>query len=155
MIMIKEKLSKINFVRVFLVSLTLISVGGLIMWDYHRLSADFLNVMSLLRNVRLYAAETDKNMAVRFDDKNIIVKEIGSDEQYYTLKVQTLNKVNYSTTLSKGIIIFTGIGTSPYNQKVHGGDLILKSWLGFKKYIWVNCTGFAKEGRYPDEETVS
>jgi hypothetical protein len=147
--MIKENISGINFVRVFLVSLTLISIGGLIMWDYHRLSVDFDNVMSLFRNVRLYAAETDKNMAVTFDDKNITVKEIGSDEQYYSLKVQTLSKVNYDTTLGKGIIVFTGIGTSPYNLKVHGGDLMLKSWFGFRKYIWVNCTGFAKEGRYP------
>jgi len=153
--MIKEKLSEIKFVRVFLLSLTLIGVGGLIMWDYHSLSEDFNNVMSLLRNVRLYAAETDKNMAVRFDDKNIIVKEIGSDEQYYTLKVQTLRKVNYDTTLGKGIIVFTGIGTSPYNLRVHGGDLILKSWFGFRKYIWVNCTGLAKEGRYPVEDIVS
>jgi hypothetical protein len=153
--MIKEKLSEINFVRVFLVSLTLISVGGLIMWDYYRLSEDYLNVMSLLRDVRLHAAETDKDMAVRFDEKNITVKELGSDEQYYTLKVQALHKVNYDTTLGKGIIVFTGIGTSPYNLKVHGGDLMLKSWFGFKKYIWVNCTGFAKEGRYPTEETVS
>ena len=153
--MIKEKLSKINFVRVFLVSLTLISVGGFVMWDYHRLSVDFNNLMSLLRNVRLYAAETDKNMAVRFDDKNIIVKEIGSDKQYNTLKVQTLHKVNYNTTLGKSIIVFTGIGTSPYNLKVHGGDLLLKSWFGFKKYIWVNCTGLAKEGQYPDEEPAS
>ena len=152
--MIKEKLSEINFVRVFLLSLTLICFGGLVMWDYHRLSEDFLNVMSLLRDVRLYAAETDKNMAVRFDGENIIVKDLGSDEQYKTLKVQTLHKVNYDTTLGKGIIVFTGIGTSPYNLKVHGGDLVLKAWFGFKKYIWVNCTGFAKEGRYPDEEPV-
>ena len=153
--MTKEKLSGINFVRVFLVALTLISVGGLIMWDYHRLSVDFNNVMSLLRNVRLYAAETDKNMAVRFGDKNITVNELGSDEQYNTLKVQTLSKVNYDTTLGKGIIVFTGIGTSQYNLKIHGGDLMLKSWFGFKKYIWVNCTGFAKEGQYPDEDTAS
>ena len=153
--MIKEKLSEINFVRVFLLSLTLISVGGLVMWDYHRVSEDFLNVMSLLRDVRLYAAESDKDMAVRFDDKNITVKEVGSDEQYYTLKVPTLSKVNYDTTLGKGIIVFTGTGTSPYNLKVHGGDLLLKSWFGFKKYIWVNCTGFAKEGQYPTEDTVS
>ena len=151
----KGNISEINFVRIFLVSLTLVTVGGFVIWDYHRLSEDFYNVMSLLRDVRLYAAETDKNMAVRFDDKNIIVKELGSDEQYNTLKVQTLSKVNYDTTLGKGIIVFTGIGTSPYNLKVHGGDLLLKSWFGFKKYIWVNCTGFAKEGQYPTEDTVS
>ena len=153
--MIKEKLSEIKFVRIFLLSLTLISFGGIVMWDYHRVSEDFLNVMSLLRDVRLYAAESDKDMAVRFDDKNITVKEVGSDEQYYTLKVPTLSKVNYDTTLGKGIIVFTGTGTSPYNLKVHGGDLLLKSWFGFKKYIWVNCTGFAKEGQYPTEDTVS
>ena len=125
------------------------------MWDYNRLSVDFNNVMSLLRNVRLYAAETDKNMAVTFDDKNITVRELKTDKQYNTLKVQTLSKVNYDTTLGKGIIVFSGIGTSPYNLKVHGGDLMLKSWLGFKKYIWDNCTGFAKEGRYTDEDIVS
>ena len=151
----KGNISEINFVRIFLVSLTLVTVGGFVIWDYHRLSEDFNNVMALLRNVRLYAAETNKNMAVRFDGENIIVKELGSDEQYKTLKVQTLSKVNYDTTIGKGIIVFTGIGTSPYNLKVHGGDLMLKSWLGFKKYIWVNCTGFAKEGRYPAEDVVS
>jgi hypothetical protein len=153
--MTKEKLSKINFVRVFLVALTLISVGGFVMWDYHRLSVDFNNVLSLLRDVRLYAAETDKDMAVRFADKNITVRELKSDNPYNTLKVQTLYMVNYETKLGKDIIVFTGIGTSPYNLKVHGGDLLLKSWLGFKKYIWVNCTGFAKEGRYPTEDTAS
>jgi hypothetical protein len=147
--MIKEKLSEINFVRVFLVSLILISVGGLVMWDYQRVSVDFYNVMSLLRDVRLYSAETDKDMAVRFGDKDIIVSGVNSDNPYNTLKVPTLSKVNYDTILGKGIIVFTGIGTSPYNLKVHGGDLMLKSWFGFKKYIWVNCTGFAKEGRYP------
>ena len=148
-------ISGINFVRVFLVALTLISVGGFVMWDYHRLSVDFNNVLSLLRDVRLYAAETDKDMAVRFADKNITVRELKSDNPYNTLKVQTLYMVNYETKLGKDIIVFTGIGTSPYNLKVHGGDLLLKSWLGFKKYIWVNCTGFAKEGRYPTEDTAS
>ncbi len=153
--MIKEKLSEIKFVRIFLLSLTLISFGGIVMWDYHRLSEDFLNVMSLLRDVRLYAAETDKDMEVRFDEKDIIVRELKSYNPYNTLKVPTLSKVNYDTTPGKGIIVFTGIGTSPYNLKVHGGDLMLKSWFGFKKYIWINCTGFAKEGQCPTEDIVS
>jgi len=49
------------------------------------------------------------------------------------------------------MIIFTGHGTSGYNKRIHGGDLSLKSWLGFRKNIAVNCTGLVTEGVYPGE----
>jgi hypothetical protein len=47
------------------------------------------------------------------------------------------------------MIVFDGHGTSEYNKKEHGGDLRLKSWLGFRKNIAVNCTGLVTEGVYP------
>jgi hypothetical protein len=39
--------------------------------------------------------------------------------------------------------------TSEHNKRIHGGEIMLKSILGFKKYIHVNCNGYVREGRYP------
>ncbi|MBW1783106.1 MAG: hypothetical protein JRL30_20480 [Deltaproteobacteria bacterium] len=47
------------------------------------------------------------------------------------------------------MIVFCQRGTGEYNKREHGGDLRLKSWLGFRKNIAVNCTGLVKEGLYP------
>lgn len=47
------------------------------------------------------------------------------------------------------MIVYTGVGTSGHNIEEHGGDLILRSWFGFRKYIAVNCNGLVTEGRYP------
>jgi hypothetical protein len=62
-----------------------------------------------------------------------------------------LADVNYNTTLGDDMIVFDGHGTSEYNKRVHGGDLRLKSWFGFRKNIAVNCTGLVTEGLYPGE----
>jgi hypothetical protein len=43
-------------------------------------------------------------------------------------------------------------GTSAYNKRVHDGEIMLKSLLGFTRYIHVNCNGVVAEGRYPEEE---
>ncbi len=70
---------------------------------------------------------------------------------YARLDVPTLHDVNYATTLGDNMIVYTGVGTSRHNIKEHGGDLTMRSWFGFSKYIAVNCNGLATEGRYPDQ----
>jgi hypothetical protein len=49
------------------------------------------------------------------------------------------------------MIVYTRSGTSDYNKKIHGGDITFKSWLGFTKHLWVNCTGFITEGKMLEE----
>ena len=47
------------------------------------------------------------------------------------------------------MVVFDGHGTCAYNKRVHGGDIRLKSWLGFRKSIVVRCTGLVMKGVYP------
>ena len=49
------------------------------------------------------------------------------------------------------MIIFTPRGTQQYNTRIHGGDIRLRSWFGFKKSIAVNCNGYVSEGVYPED----
>ena len=58
-------------------------------------------------------------------------------ERMKPLNVSTLAEVNYDTTLGDNMIGFDGHGTSACNKRVHGGDLRLKSWLGFRNNIAV------------------
>ncbi len=67
------------------------------------------------------------------------------------MKVSTLHKVNYDTTLGKDMIVFENGVTNPFNIRIHGGDLSVKSWLGFTKNIHVNCAGYVREGKYPED----
>jgi len=68
-----------------------------------------------------------------------------------SLNVPTLDEVNYDATLGDGMIVFNGHGTSSYNKRNHGGDLRLKSWIGFRKNIAGNCTDLVTEGVYTEE----
>jgi hypothetical protein len=63
-----------------------------------------------------------------------------------SLKVPSLIRVNYNTTIGENMIVYTEKGTNRYNKQLHGGDITLRSFLGFKRGIWVNCTGLAQEG---------
>ena len=87
----------------------------------------------------------------RFAAKNIVVRDRDTGLVIKSLNVSTLDQVNYDTILGNNMIVFHGRGTSAYDKRIHGGDLRLKSWLGFKKNIAVNCTGLVTEGRYPAE----
>jgi len=60
-----------------------------------------------------------------------------------------LNEVKYDTTLGDDMIVFCRCGMGEYNKREHDGDLRLKSWLGFRKNIAVNCTGLVTGGVYP------
>jgi len=95
--------------------------------------------------------QNDVILITQFIGKNVIVKD-KKGNVLDCLHVSTLNKINYDTKLGKNMIVFTGRGTSPYNIRVHGGDMTLKSWFGFRKNIAVNCTGLVKEGLYPEDD---
>jgi hypothetical protein len=105
--------------------------------------------MSFLTKVRSKAMQNDVVLITQFNRKNVIVKD-NNGNVLDSLHVSTLNKINYDTNLGKNMIVFSGRGTSPYNIRVHGGDITLKSWFGFRKNIAVNCTGLVTEGLYPE-----
>jgi len=49
------------------------------------------------------------------------------------------------------MIVFSPTGTHEHNVRIHGGDVRLRSWLGFQKSLAVNCNGLASEGVYPED----
>ena len=149
--MIKEKLAGVHPVRMLLLTLAIVSSAMPIQWDRHRLHTDFDNTMSLLRFVWIDAGVNDRQLIVRFDGKRVVVVNRNTGIGMSALKIPTLHEVNYDTTLGNKMIVYSGVGTSAYNKREHGGDLTLRSWFGFKKSIAVNCNGLVTEGRYPGD----
>ena len=149
--MIKTNLGEIKPYRVLILTLLIVSIGILVIQDYSRLTKDFSKLMSFLTKVRSKAMQNDVILITQFIGKNVIVKD-KKGNVLDCLHVSTLNKINYDTKLGKNMIVFTGRGTSPYNIRIHGGDMTLKSWFGFRKNIAVNCTGLVKEGLYPEDD---
>jgi hypothetical protein len=142
--------NRISPARICLMTLAIVGLALLIQWDRHRLNTDFDNVMSLLKNVWIDAGVSGRQLIVRFNGDGIVVTG-EADIVVSTLKVPTLHDVNYDTTLGDDMIVYHGVGTSGHNKREHGGDLTLRSWFGFKKYVAVNCNGVVTEGRYPGE----
>ena len=140
------------FLRVALLSAVLSGIGCFVMWDHHRVNMDFRQLKALLTDVRWQTAGKDKTLVARFADRAVSITDNDTGTVIDTLEVPTLHQVNYDTTLGKDMIVFYASGTAKYNKRVHGGDIRLKSWLGFTRDIVVRCTGLAMEGVYPVEE---
>lgn len=137
-----------NYKRIIALSVIFISIGCFVFFDYQRVSQDSTHLRSFLNDTR-YSTITGKSFIVRFHNEQA---ELSSFEGDFIRKVKipTLYAVNYNTTKGNGMIIFTPVGTQQYNKRIHGGDIRLRSWFGFKKNIAVNCTGFVSEGIYPE-----
>jgi hypothetical protein len=121
------------------------------LFDYHRVNNDFAELKNFLNEVRYSTIYEGKSYIVRFNDKQVDLYTF-DDDFIRSLPVSTLNQVNYNTTLGDNMIVFKPGGTHEYNIRIHGGDIRLKSWLGFSKSIAVNCNGFVKEGVYPSSD---
>ncbi len=140
-----------RIIRVTLLSALLSGVACFVMWDYYRVNKDFRQLKALLTDARWQTAGRDKILIARFADKAVFVIDNATGSVIKTLIVPTLDQVNYDTTLGGDMIVFYAHGTGKYNKRVHGGDIRLKSWLGFRKNIVVRCTGLVMEGVYPAE----
>jgi len=149
---LRDKLAdKKALLRIGILTVLFIAVGSLVFCDYARIVMDFTNLKTLLKDTRYRAVTADKMLVVRFYGNEVTVTDGKTDAILTVLTVPTLHEVNYDTTLGDDMIVFDGHGTSAYNKRVHGGDVRLKSWLGFRKSIGVNCTGMVSEGVYPGE----
>ena len=135
--------------RILILAILFTSIGTFVLWDYYRVDRDFSALKALLQDSRYRAIGNDKTFVVKFSGKEVVISDKNTGLVIKTMDVPTLAEVNYDTNLGNDMIVFTGHGTSKYNKKEHGGDLRLKSWLGFRKNIAVNCTGLVTEGVYP------
>jgi hypothetical protein len=140
----------LNYKRIAILSIIFISIGCFVLFDYHRVINDFTNLKSFLTDTWYSTTKDGKSFIVRFKDKQA---ELYSFEEVLIRKIPipTLYRVNYNTTRGKDMIIFTPSGTHKYNIRIHGGDIRLRSWFGFKKSIAVNCNGYVSEGIYPED----
>ena len=137
--------------RILILTILFTGLGAFVLWDYSRVDRDFSGLTNLLRDTRHRAMSKNKTLVARFVAKQVTITDTETGKVISSLTVPTLNQVNYDTTLGDDMIVFDSSSTSGYNKREHGGDLRLKSWLGFRKNIAVNCTGFVTEGVYPAE----
>jgi hypothetical protein len=138
-----------NFKRIIILSIIFSSIGCFPLFDYRRVNNDFAELKHFLNDVRYSTIYEGKSYIVRFDNKKTDLYTL-KNEFIRSLSVPTLSQVNYDTTLGDNMIVFRPGGTHEYNLRIHGGDIRLKSWLGFSKCIAVNCNGFVREGVYPE-----
>ena len=117
-----------------------------IAWDLNRLNTDFNKLYTLLRAARSDAFYQETTIIVRFNGKTVTVTDHNKSTTTATATIPSIASVDYDTTLGKDMIVFTWRGTEQYNKRIHGGEIMLKSVLGFRRYIQVNCTGLVKEG---------
>jgi hypothetical protein len=131
---------------------TFIAIAGLLAFrESHSVDTDFNNLKAFLTATRYQSVMDNKTRVVKFEGKRVTVSLLKNKRILRNMRVPTLDHVSYDTTLGTNMIVFTGSGTSEYNVRIHGGELELKSWLGRKRFMAINCTGFASEGRYPSE----
>ena len=125
-------------------------MGCFVLWDYDRVNMDFYRLKSLLTDVRSKTAGRDRILIARFSENQVSIHDYEKGEILETVHLPTLDQVNYNTTLGDDRIVFYKRGTAKYNKRIHGGDIRLKSWLGFRKNLVIRCTGLAREGVYPE-----
>jgi hypothetical protein len=130
--------------------LTIAVVYGGILWDLQRLDKDFNHLYLLLRTARLDAFYKDTTIIVKFNGSTVTVTN-QKDSKNMTTTIPMISRVNYDTLMGNDMIVYDWRGTAAYNKRVHGGEIRLKSLLGFRRYIHVNCNGLVTEGRYPED----
>jgi hypothetical protein len=135
---------------IFILSIIAVMYGG-ILWDLHCLDKDFDQLYLLLRTARVDALYKDTTVIVRFNGNTVTVTN-KRDSKKMTRTFSTIAGVDYDTTMGKNMIVYDRHGTGEYNKRVHGGEIMLKSLLGFRRYIHVNRNGLVTEGRYPEDK---
>ena len=142
---------KIRIKNIIILSSIITALGLLVFFDHQRVTNDFINLRADLMRVRLGTITENNSVIVKFDEDQMSVFDFGTSDLIEAKKYPTINEVSYDTKIGKNTIVFHRGTTELFNERVHGGEIELKSWFGFKKYIHVNCAGFVSEGRYPED----
>jgi hypothetical protein len=135
---------------VIFILLTIAVVYGGILWDLQRLDKNFDQLYLLLRTARVDALYMKTTVIVRFNGNTVTVTN-QKDSRNITTAIPMIARVDYDTVMGNDMIVYDWRGTAAYNKRVHGGEIMLKSLLGFRRYIHVNCNGLVTEGRYPED----
>jgi hypothetical protein len=147
-VMMRQKHLNIRTLIFILLPIAVASVA--ILWDLQRLDKNFNSLYSLLKTARWDAFYKDTTIIVRFNGSVVTVTN-QKNSTSITSTIPTISRVDYDTVMGKGMIVYDWRGTAEYNKRVHGGEIMLKSLLGFRRYIHINCNGMVTEGRYPED----
>jgi hypothetical protein len=139
----------LNIRTLIFILLPIAVASVVILWDLQRLDKDFNHLYLLLRTARLDAFYKKTTIIVKFNGNMVTVTNQKDSENTITL-IPMIARVDYDTVMGNDMIVYTWRGTAAYNKRVHGGEIMLKSLLGFRRYIHVNCNGLVTEGRYPE-----
>ena len=126
--------------------------AGAVLWNEWQVDRDFHAAWMLLSRAKAKARESGAGpVMVQFNGHKAIVED-RRGTVIESLRLPTLAEVRYKTTRGDRMIVFSaGSGqTSPYNIHEHGGDLTFRAWTGYRRSIWVHCTGGVTEGRNDD-----
>ena len=141
---------KFNIKNVVMAASIIVAIASLVLFDHHHVQNDFTRLKAELMRIRLQSVTENKPLIFKFNGKEVTVLEFPDGPLLETLQFSTISKVMYDTTIGKDMIVFHAGTTSMHNKQIHGGEIVLKSLLGFSKHIHVNCAGLAQEGRYPE-----
>lgn len=142
---------KVRIKNIIIVASIITAVASLVLFDHHRVQNDFMGLKADLMRIRLQSVTENRPLVVRFSKNEVSVLEFPDGPMLETLQFSTLSKVMYDTTIGKDMIVFLTGTTSFHNKRIHGGEIVFKSWLGLTKHIHVNCAGLVQEGRYPEK----
>ena len=146
--MIKQEIKPKNIIIATLLMCILVL---LVFFDYQRVHKDFRDLKTRLNEIRMETLTKNRSHVLNFKWNIMSVTDYQTKKTIETMNLSTLKDVQYDTKLGKDTIVFSRGTTSAFNIRIHGGEIILKSWLGFTKYIHINCAGYIREGRYPQE----
>jgi hypothetical protein len=138
---LRNPLHSLRWPRVIALALALAAVPTALAWQHFQVEQDYHALWMLLHRARTQAMRAGL-VTVRFTDHRAVVEDRAGDV-LESLFLATLAEVRYQTTQGDRRIVFSAGGgqTSPYNIHLHGGDMMLRSWTGAERSLWVHCTG--------------
>ena len=143
-------IKSISLLRVIALSIIFLTIFFVIYLDFERVNNDFFILKKKLADIRLESAFQGKQFIVKFKGTQVNFIHGDNNEVVDSITIQTIKMVNYNTILGEDMIVFNNGVTDSFNIRVHGGEIIMQSLLGFEKSIHVNCAGLVQEGRYPE-----
>ncbi|MBU1233288.1 MAG: hypothetical protein KKD01_01300 [Proteobacteria bacterium] len=148
-----SEIKKVNIKNILLLSAANVLFFSIILFiytDQNNIDRDYKNLRQLILETNNQAITKKIVLELKFNNNKAIVVNRNTNNIFRQIRIPTFCKINYKTTEGPGKIIFTEHGTDPYNIFLHGGDILLKTWFGEERSLWIHCTGFPNEGKMTD-----
>jgi hypothetical protein len=129
--------------------IVLVSIIGIYVYrDYDRVNRDAVNIASLVDNVRMVSERDRKTLFIHFTgNKNILVKDEEQKSVKTVLEVPSLQSCSFENSR----LAFVNGAPDKDSQKGDDGQVILKSFLGFRKTLILNPQGRVGEIQPPEK----